>query len=211
MKKGIIILIILLELFQCMPVNAKTNYNLQYEEIQTQQYVQSNISSSNYNISINEVLSGFEIWDAQLNFDNISNRKGKIKYIVVHHTGSENTSIYDIHQWHTNNGWGGIGYNFYIRKDGKIYKGRDINKKGAHCIGRNNDSIGIALEGNFEITEPTNEQIVSLLRLSLMLLDYYGVDNINLHKDFNSTDCPGKNFPYEMYKQLFYDCKKLKY
>lgn len=207
MKKGVIILIILLELFQCTPVNAKINYHPQYKE--TQQHIISD--SSNYNISINEALSGFEIWDAQLTFKNISNRTGNIKYIVVHHTESENTSIDDIHQWHINNGWGGIGYNFYIRKDGKIYKGRDINKQGAHCIGRNNDSIGIALEGNFDITQPTNEQIVSLLRVSLMLLDLYGIDELYVHKDFNSTDCPGKNFPYEMYKQLFYHCKSLKY
>lgn len=205
MKRGIITLMILLDLFQYTPVYAEIN-NPQY--IETQQQVSN---SSQYTISINEVLSGFDIWDAQLSFKNTSNRTGDIKYIVVHHTESENTTINDIHQWHINNGFGGIGYNFYIRKDGTIYKGRDVNKQGAHCIGKNNDSIGIALEGNFNITQPTNEQIVSLLRVSLMLLDLYGTDELYVHKDFNSTDCPGKNFPYEMYKQLFNHCKSLKY
>lgn len=210
MKRTILVLILLLQLFEYIPINAMSIEGPQCETIQVE-CVQYETSFSNYNISINEILSGFEIWDVQLQFENITDRKGQIKYIVVHHTESENTSIYDMHCWHINNGWGGIGYNFYITRDGKIYKGRDINKVGAHCIGRNNDSIGIALEGNFEITNPTNEQMISLLRLSLMLLDCYGIDNIGLHKDFNSTDCPGRNFPYDMYNQLFNDCKKLKY
>ncbi|WP_185819589.1 hypothetical protein [Salibacterium salarium] len=33
-----------------------------------------------------------------------------------------------------NKGWNGIGYNFWISFDGKIYEGRGLNQ-GAHCRG----------------------------------------------------------------------------
>lgn len=116
------------------------------------------------------------------------------KYLVFHHTASDNMSVQAINESHKNKGWGGIGYHYYIRKDGTIYKGRPEEAVGAHAIGKNRDSIGICLEGNFENTKPTEKQINSLVKLSTDMIIKYNLDSTLGHKDVYNTLCPGKNF-----------------
>ena len=116
------------------------------------------------------------------------------KYLVFHHTASDNMSVQAFNESHKNKGWGGIGYHYYIRKDGTIYKGRPEEAVGAHAIGKNRDSIGICLEGNFENTKPTEKQINSLVKLSTDMIIKYNLDSTLGHKDVYNTLCPGKNF-----------------
>ena len=116
------------------------------------------------------------------------------KYLVFHHTASDNMTVEAINQSHKDKGWGGIGYHYYIRKDGTIYKGRPEEAVGAHAIGKNRDSIGICLEGNFENTKPTEKQINSLVKLSTDIIIKYNLDSTLGHKDVYNTLCPGKNF-----------------
>ena len=61
--------------------------------------------------------------------------------IILHHAEASSCTVYDIHNWHIKNGWTGIGYHYFIRKDGNIYKGRPENAIGAHCINNNSSSI----------------------------------------------------------------------
>lgn len=43
-----------------------------------------------------------------------------------------------------------IGYQYYIRKDGTVHKGRREDEVGAHCTNWNSRSIGICYEGGLD-------------------------------------------------------------
>ena len=139
-----------------------------------------------------------KIIESNLQFKSLSNL-GQVKRIILHHAEAKHCSIHDIHQWHLANGWAGCGYHFLVRKDGTIYRGRPENKLGAHTANHNTGSLGICFEGAYN-TETMNEtQIKAGQELIVYLLDKYKLlkANVYKHKDFNSTDCPGNNFPYE--------------
>lgn len=102
----------------------------------------------------------------------------------------------EVHKWHLNNGWAGIGYHFYVRKNGEVWQGRPIDTMGAHCYGENSDSIGICFEGNFESETMCEAQIKAGKELISYILSKYPSLKIYGHKDFNATACPGKNFPW---------------
>ncbi|MGG7178167.1 peptidoglycan recognition protein family protein [Clostridium paraputrificum] len=127
------------------------------------------------------------------------------KYLVYHHTASSEDTPEGINKTHIDNGWGGIGYHYYIRKDGSIYKGRPEGAVGAHAIGRNRDSIGICLEGNFEKTKPTEEQLNSIVKLSVDMIIKYNIGSSIGHKDVYETLCPGKKFPMDDIKNRVAD------
>ena len=57
-----------------------------------------------------------------LKFKNLSKRN-KTNVLIIHHRGG-NGDLESIHQQHLRQGWAGIGYHYYIRKDGQIYGGR---------------------------------------------------------------------------------------
>lgn len=117
-------------------------------------------------------------------------------FIVLHHAAA-NGSVLTVHQTHLNNGWSGIGYHFYVRKDGTIYEGRPINKIGAHCVPQNCNkrSVGICFEGNFEVEQMPEAQLRAGKRLVQYVKSIYPSAVVKRHKDFDATACPGKNFP----------------
>lgn len=120
--------------------------------------------------------------------------------IVYHHTAEDNLTPQKIDEMHKARGWAGIGYHFYIRKDGKIYRGRPENARGAHAPAVNDRAFGIALEGNFNIENVTQAQKDSLIKLSKYLMKKYNIKDLKQHKDVRNTECPGKNFPFEEIK-----------
>ena len=132
-------------------------------------------------------------WNGQL-----VNRQ-ETKHIVLHHRAGVG-DVESIHYGHLNNGWAGIGYHFYIRKDGKIYRGRPIEKIGAHTEGYNGVSVGVCFEGNYENENMTDAQIKSGKKLVGYLKNLYPDAVVGYHKDFAATACPGKNFPDEIKK-----------
>lgn len=146
------------------------------------------------------------IIDTNLDFNSNMTKRSldKIRRIILHHSGvTVLQSLETIHNYHKNtNGWAGIGYHFYIRKDGSIYKGRPIEYVGAHASGNNSDSIGICAEGNFEVETMSEAQKNSLKELINYLISNYNIDVIQGHKDVNSTSCPGSNFPLDEMKHL---------
>ena len=70
-----------------------------------------------------------------------------INEIIVHCSATregQDITVDTIKKWHVEGrGWSDIGYHFYIDISGKIWKGRDIDKTGAHCKNHNRNSIGI--------------------------------------------------------------------
>ena len=74
----------------------------------------------------------------------------KINKIIIHCTATpENRphDVADITRWHLARGFNTIGYHYLIHIDGRIEKGRPIEKQGAHCSGQNRNSIGICYVG----------------------------------------------------------------
>ena len=90
---------------------------------------------------------------------------------------------------------------FYIRKNGGVYRGRPIDRVGAHCVGANNISLGICFEGNFEKETMPSVQLKAGQELISYLKSMYPNAEIKEHRNFNSTACPGKNFPFEAIKK----------
>lgn len=127
------------------------------------------------------------------------------KRIIVHHTGTvkdRDMSAREAHLLHKYEfEWAGIGYHYMIRKNGLIEAGRPENLTGAHAYGNNKDSVGIALAGNFELADPTDAQIESLVKLVAGLRNKYSLPIwekgvVIGHRDVNDTKCPGENLYY---------------
>ena len=123
--------------------------------------------------------------------------KNNPKVIVFHHADSKSLSPEEINEIHKEKGWDGIGYHYYIREDGTIYSGRPEECIGSHVYGDNKDSLGICLEGNFEEEEPTEEEIESLVNLSVYLILKYNIPTCKKHSDLYNTLCPGRLFPMD--------------
>ncbi len=92
--------------------------------------------------------------------------------------------------------WPDVPYHFYIDANGVVAQGRDINFVGDSAT--DYDATGhilIALEGNFENTEPTSKQMEVLGKMVNWLSRKYGIsaDKVSSHKAYVSTACPGKN------------------
>ncbi len=78
-----------------------------------------------------------------------------MKYIIIHCSDSphgRDDGAEEIHRWHLEKDWSGIGYHHVIKEDGQCQKGRPHYWMGAHCKGYNRDSIGICLIGEGSYT-----------------------------------------------------------
>ena len=138
------------------------------------------------------------IIETNLQFTSLTKR-GKTNRIILHHSGvSVLQSIEIIHNYHKNtNKWSGIGYHFYVRKDGSIYRGRPEEMIGAHAYGANSDSIGICAEGDFNNETMTDVQKNAIKELVAYLKAKYGINTVVGHRDTIATSCPGKNYPFD--------------
>jgi hypothetical protein len=99
-------------------------------------------------------------------------------------------------------------YHFIIGHTGEVFKAQPIEQTSWHCTNyqANLVSIGICFLGNFENIEMPTEQFTAGVKLAKDLMKQYNVSLINIlrHRDIisdithtaNSTECPGKNFPY---------------
>lgn len=124
--------------------------------------------------------------------------------MVLHHSGvTVRQSVEVIHNYHKNtNGWSGIGYHFYIRTTGQIYRGRPENTVGAHAVGANYNSIGICFEGNFSKEKMGEKQIKAGQELIEYLKEKYGISKVVGHRDIDNSECPGKDFPMDKFTSI---------
>jgi N-acetylmuramoyl-L-alanine amidase len=120
---------------------------------------------------------------------------GKIEYIIVHH--SERTIDFPLfikmrHMYLRH--WEDIGYHYLIGGNspftinGKLYFGRSRELIGAHAIGYNRNSLGICLIGNFDKTNPSKNQ---LLTLSSFLEDKIGEYSVPIQNILGHNELPG--------------------
>jgi methionine-rich copper-binding protein CopC len=152
----------------------------------------------------------------------------RLRFAIVHHTAGVNgytrvqapAIVKAIELYHVKgNGWNDIGYNFLVDRFGTIYEGRyggiDRNVVGAHALGFNTGSVGIALLGTYTSTEPSQAAVSALENLLAWRLDVAHVDPTSLlavvsggserfragvpvtlravsgHRDTGLTECPG--------------------
>lgn len=92
----------------------------------------------------------------------------KINHIIIHCSDSDISlghTISDIDQWHKDRGFKRavltgsntthkhIGYHYVIEVDGTIKIGRGEGEIGAHCEGKNTDSLGICVIGKSDFNK----------------------------------------------------------
>lgn len=121
---------------------------------------------------------------------------------VIHHEAGKGMTAQQIHKMHRDvNGWNGIAYNFYVRMDGSVYRGRPIDAAGGHTLNFNHNSIGVCFEGNFDTVDRLQgSQYQAGVELLRHIKTLYPQIKIVQHKDLNATACPGKYFPFEKLK-----------
>ncbi|SBT94582.1 N-acetylmuramoyl-L-alanine amidase [Streptomyces sp. DI166] len=159
----------------------------------------------------------------------------KVKAAFVHHTASGNgytcsqapSVIRGIYRYHVMSmGWRDIGYNFVVDKCGTIYEGRagGVAKPvlGAHTLGFNSNSMGIALLGSYGSKKPSKASVNAVAGLTAWKLGLFGANPrgetylksgggnlyakgrkvrlnvISGHRDGFATECPG----LQMYRKL---------
>ncbi|MFE3880452.1 peptidoglycan recognition protein [Kitasatospora sp. NPDC059146] len=112
---------------------------------------------------------------------------GSVRVVFVHHTETGNdyacsdapALIRAVYQYHVRtNGWRDIGYNFLVDKCGTIYEGRaggvDQPVLGAHTLGFNTDSSGVAALGNYSSDNPPQPVVDSLAKIAAWKLGLTG-------------------------------------
>jgi len=124
-------------------------------------------------------------------------RRNKTDEIILHHAEASHASVEEVNRWHLERGWTGIGYHFYIRKDGRIYRGRPEWSVGAHAQGHNSRSVGICVEGAYMTETMPKAQFDALVGLVREEMAKYPGAKVLRHRDVNSTDCPGVNYPWK--------------
>ncbi|GEB61974.1 peptidoglycan recognition protein family protein [Streptomyces gardneri] len=151
-----------------------------------------------------------------------------IKAAFVHHTATGNnytcrqapSVLRGIYRYHVqSSGWRDFGYNFAVDKCGNIYEGRagGVAKPvlGAHTLGFNTNSMGVAVVGSYEKSSPPAAVLTAVARLTAWKLGLHGVNpnsttyltsgggnlykkgtrvkmrTISGHRDGFATACPG--------------------
>ena len=122
-----------------------------------------------------------------------------INKIIIHCTATPEGrahTVSDVDRWHNERGFSEIGYHYLIGLNGEIWKGRSIEKVGAHTTGCNTNSIGIAYVGGMTKDMKsakdtrTPEQKESLLKLLTELKATYKDVKVYGHRNFANKACP---------------------
>ena len=121
-----------------------------------------------------------------------------IRKIIVHHSAvpaaisAEQIAEFNVQK----SDWPGIGFHYFIGVDGVTQQTNDLTTISYHTGGQNGDSIGVALAGDFDETEPNQAQITAGAHLIAWLLDHLNIalTAVHGHKEFAKTTCPGQQW-----------------
>lgn len=134
------------------------------------------------------------IRNANLSFGSMSYGNNP-QELDLHHAEASVCSVLDVHSWHKGNGWAGIGYHYFVRKNGEIWKGRPDNAIGAHVAGHNTNTLGICAEGSYMSEDMPQAQKNAIIELCKYLCNKYGINKIYGHREVGSSNCPGTKYP----------------
>ena len=132
--------------------------------------------------------------------------RGRLDHLVLHHTAypssrvartraAESAHVREIQRWHRDRGFFTIGYHFVVSPTGRIFRCRPVDRQGAHVLGHNRGTVGIALMGDFERERPTAAALGSLDYVRRALVP--GGADVPLlgHRDHDGHEantCPGR-------------------
>ena len=158
---------------------------------------------------------GIKLIDPKLNFRSTpaALNLAKVEMIINHHMASATADVNDVHRWHLQRGWAGIGYNFWISYSGDIYIGRGF-RLGAHAAPYNNVSIGIGFQGDFtKSNSMTDAQVKAGGILNSILVKALKLKQTDVmgHKDVVATACPGGYFRWQELRKVVADYLNQKY
>lgn len=123
----------------------------------------------------------------------------KINEIIVHCAATpegKNFKAADIDRWHRERKMKCIGYHYVVDLDGTVEPGRPESEIGAHCLGHNQNSIGVCYVGGLATDSKTPKdtrtaaQKEALLALLKKLRAKYPKASIHGHRDFAAKACP---------------------
>ena len=132
------------------------------------------------------------------------------KYIVIHHSGTDEGTLKSLDRYHREERHmeNGLAYHFLIGNgngmgDGEIAVGNRWKEQldGGHLRSeeQNKIALGICLIGNFDKTKPTEKQLRNLENLirALMKRCDLPASAVKTHHQINivRTECPGSKFP----------------
>jgi hypothetical protein len=129
-----------------------------------------------------------------LQFNGTLRPRTSTDFIIFHHAEASKCTVEDIHQWHKQRGWIGIGYNMVVYKDGSVHIGRPLDCADADAYGYNNNSLSVCFVGNFEVEKMTEAQVQTGIELVKYFRKQYPKLIPISHMDVNDTACPGRNF-----------------
>jgi hypothetical protein len=136
-----------------------------------------------------------------------ANRTG----IIIHHSvtsqGTTEASVSSILRtidgFHRRKGWGGIGYNFAVDHQGRVYEARGRDIIGVHASGSNTANFGICFIGNSD-KKLTPKAVAAIAKLVENLQNAAGKNlKVQGHRDVNSTGCPGSKLYTEIQAGTF--------
>ncbi|MCC7147426.1 MAG: N-acetylmuramoyl-L-alanine amidase [Phycisphaeraceae bacterium] len=133
-----------------------------------------------------------------------------INRITVHHEGwtavwfTDSSSTVErldsIRRNHVDRGWADIGYHFVIDRGGRIWEGRSTNYQGAHVSENNEHNLGVMMLGNFELQQPSAQQMATLRQVLRTMMARYNVpvSRVYTHRELKPTTCPGRSLQPQM-------------
>ena len=122
----------------------------------------------------------------------------KIDEIIIHCTATlpgSRVGVAEVRAAHRARGFCDIGYHYLVLPDGTVEAGRREERSGAHCLGHNRRSIGVAYVGGLDASgrpadTRTPEQKKALAALVAELLSRYPSATIHGHREFAAKACP---------------------
>ena len=114
-----------------------------------------------------------------------------ITFIIIHCSAvgpGQVSGFREIDRWHRQRGFKyGCGYHKIIRRDGTIEEGRPLEMIGAHCLHRNQHSIGICYEGGLDVNGNPADTRTEVQKVAMrQLLE-------DLHEQFPEAVIAGHN------------------
>lgn len=133
---------------------------------------------------------------------------GQVDEVIIHHfwkpslhevadPQTEADLMQQVERTHMDeNDWSGFGYNFVVFQSGRVYEGRGWGRVGAHTVGENDRTVGIAFAIDGDEHEPTPEAWAAakaLIEDGAALGHVTGDATITGHGDYAPKSCPGRN------------------